>query len=77
MSADTVREEWSMCCPSCKRDEKIEICANVYVRLTPDGTDIFDVHNGDHEWDNDNTAYCAGCGFAGTVRDFEVKKEGE
>lgn len=67
----TVLQAWNMRCPKCKSDESIEISANVYVRLKPDGTDIFDTHNGDHEWDNDSTAYCAACGFSGTVRDFE------
>jgi hypothetical protein len=73
----TVAHEWNMRCPQCKSDESIDISAIVYVRLKPEGTDIADAHNGDHDWDNDSTAYCAACGFAGTVRAFEIDKEGE
>jgi hypothetical protein len=71
MSA-TVFEEWEMRCPQCDRDDHIDVCVNVWVRLCPDGTYI---DAADHEWDQDSLALCARCSFSGSVRDFQITDE--
>lgn len=70
----TVREAWKMECPHCGDDQRIDICASVWVRLCPDGTDTMAAANGDHEWDSASAAVCHTCGFAGTVRDFSTEE---
>jgi hypothetical protein len=59
-----------MRCPKCGQDDQIDIRAAVWVRLCPDGTDIFAAENGDHEWNDDATAICQGCGHTATVGKF-------
>ena len=62
--------QFDMKCPRCGSDEQIDIAAAVWVRLCPDGTDIFEAHNGDHTWDDDSAAVCCACGHNGTAREF-------
>jgi hypothetical protein len=69
----TVSYSWNMRCPKCGADDRIDIAATVFVRLTSDGTDADESKIGDHEWDNDSLAVCYACGFSVTVRDFEIK----
>jgi hypothetical protein len=67
----TVSTTWSMRCPQCRSDTEIDICASVWVRLCPNGTDVSLAAVGDHEWDDDCRAMC-GCGHHGHVRDFRM-----
>lgn len=67
----TVKEEWEMACPKCGQDHAIDICANIWVRLFPDGTDPYEAANQHHDWDEHNDAVCNACGFSGTVGDFK------
>ncbi len=66
----TVKEAWKMACPECGDDLRIDIAAVVWVRLTPDGTDITEAENGDHEWSDRSKAVCGTCGYTGNVRKF-------
>jgi hypothetical protein len=72
----SVKNEWNMDCPACGDDAQIDIGATVYVRLCVDGTDIAAAENGNHEWNDDSTALCCGCGHAGTVRNFTIDGRG-
>jgi hypothetical protein len=66
----TVKEAWNMACPNCGDDERIDIAAIVWVRLCPDGTDITEADNGDHEWTNKSKAVCCTCGHTSSVGKF-------
>lgn len=68
----SVRESWKIACPRCGDDQRIDICAAVWVRLTPDGTDVMGAANGDHEWSEHSTAECQTCGHSGTLDSFEA-----
>lgn len=67
----SIRDAWNMLCPSCKQDDKLDICATANVRLCPDGTDAYQAHNTGHTWDSTSTVTCAGCNWRGTVQNAE------
>lgn len=66
----TVTEAWGMRCPKCKCDDKIDIAAFIWVRLSTDGTDPDEADNTDHEWDDSHRARCGACEHMGTVGEF-------
>lgn len=68
----TVSSEHGLCCPECGRDDEIDISAEIWVRLTPDGTDADESHCGDHYWDDDSAARCLACNHNGTVLEFSL-----
>ena len=57
----TVAEEWGMKCPECGSDEFLDVCAKIYVRLVPDGTDA--------DEQQDSECLCASCDWVGLVAD--------
>jgi len=61
-----------MRCPKCRTSDEIDIAATVWVRLCPDGTDVTQAENGDHEWADGNRAACHSCGYEATVWDFDA-----
>lgn len=65
-----VKQAWEMCCPKCGEDVSIDVSAQVWVRLTPEGTDRDEPTDTSEEWDNNSPCKCAACGHAGTVGDF-------
>lgn len=66
----TVKQAWEMCCPKCGEDDRIDVLALVWVRLTPDGTDRDEPDGTDEDWDNNSPCSCNHCGHRGTVGDF-------
>lgn len=58
--------QFDFACPSCGRDNRIHIIAEVAVLLVEDGTEA----EGDHEWGDESTAYCF-CGWIGKVKELE------
>jgi ribosomal protein L37AE/L43A len=58
-------------CPSCGRDDCVEIAAHIWVRVTQDGTDPDQAETRDHEYHQRSPAICSRCGFVGTVSHFE------
>lgn len=64
--------DFDMKCPECGASDEIDICADVWVRLCPDGTDVTAAENGDTEWTDHSGAKCCACGFAGNVSDFKA-----
>lgn len=58
----TVREEWGVICPACRKDDGLEVTVKVWAKLSVDGTDA----EGDHEWDSESPCVCA-CGWKGEV----------
>ena len=75
MSASSVSKSWKVACPQCGADDEIDICAGVWVRLCPDGTDPAAAAIGDHEWTDHDEAMC-GCGYHGRVIDFRTENHG-
>jgi hypothetical protein len=73
--AEEAGNQFGLRCPKCGRGDEIDIAATVWVRLCPDGTDIFAAANGDHEWSDHSGAVCIACGYSGNVSDFS--KQGE
>ena len=76
---NTVMQEWNMHCPQCGEDDKLDIAGTVWMRLTPDGTDIDAPPDHDHDWDEDSAACCRNCEWTGTVKDatFEPDEDDE
>lgn len=60
--------QFNMQCPSCASAEHLDVVAQVWVRLTADGTDADESRDGSHEWDDDSACSCA-CGWHGKVGD--------
>jgi hypothetical protein len=67
---DETGNDFGMKCPKCGASDEIDVCADVWVRLCPDGTDVTAAENGDHEWSDYSGAKCCACGFGGNVSDF-------
>jgi hypothetical protein len=72
----SVRDEYGMECPECKRDNEIVIYATqaVEVMLLSDGTTEW---NGPHdtEWEDESRARCIACGWTGTVDELRIVTE--
>lgn len=60
---------FGLSCPKCGSEDRIDICIEVWARLTPDGTDADGPLNGGHEWDGSSVAVCD-CGWGGTVKEL-------
>jgi hypothetical protein len=58
-------------CPKCGDTDQIDICAEVWVRLTEDGSDADLPMKGDHHWDESCIAECGACSHQATVADFD------
>ena len=58
-------------CPKCGNEDRIDIHAAMWVRLTSDGTDADTSACGEHVWCGDSMAACRACDYNGTVKDFE------
>jgi len=66
----TVKQAWEMCCPNCGADSRIDVLAQIWVRLLPNGTDAAQASEASEEWDNNSPCICEHCGHRGTVGDF-------
>jgi hypothetical protein len=66
----SVKQIWGMARPKCGASDEIDICADIWVRLCLDGTDVTAAENGDTEWTDHSGAKCCACGFGGNVSDF-------
>ena len=62
---------FEMKCPKCGNEDRIDIHAAMWVRLTSDGTDADTSACGEHVWCADSMAACRACDYNGTVNDFE------
>ena len=61
---------FDMRCPACGGTERIDILADVWIRVCADGTDATAAGCGDHHFTPESTACCA-CGHWATVADFD------
>jgi len=66
----SVKENWKMACPKCGDCSRIDISANIWVRLFSDGTDPYEAINQIHEWSDGSPAFCGTCDHRGTVATF-------
>jgi hypothetical protein len=64
-------------CPYCGSGDQLDIAATVWVRLTSDGTDCDASEDGGHEWGDDNSCICQGCGWQGFVKNLVKGNENE
>lgn len=62
--------QFGYACPKCGSANSIDIEANVWVRLTNNGTDADSSRDGSHTWDDISPATCE-CGWEGVVRDLD------
>ena len=74
---DCSDEDASLVCPQCGRDDRIDIAALVWVRQTPDGTDIDEADDHSHEWGEDSAVICRSCGKSGTAKEFQSRQQPE
>ena len=61
-------------CPKCGDTDHIDVCANVWVRLTGDGSAADESQDGSHEYDGKSACVCAACGYNGTLAKFEKRR---
>jgi hypothetical protein len=62
-----MNNQFDMVCPECGSSAHLDVAALVWVRLTADGTDPDEAHDGGHEWDDDSPCRCDNCDWTGTV----------
>jgi hypothetical protein len=68
---------FDMRCPKCGDEDHIDIAAEVWVRLTSDGTDAdASAWCGDHLYTPESVAMCGACNHQGTVAQFTPVQEG-
>ena len=70
----TVTKTWGMTCPGCGKDDRLDVAAMLWLRVTPEGTDADLSHDGSHEWDSNSNCLC-GCGWQGKVYDARTTAE--
>jgi hypothetical protein len=58
-------------CPQCGSQDHLDINANIWVRLTDDGTDADLAASRDHEWNDASHIRCVSCGCSGKVGEFQ------
>lgn len=63
--SDSVLQEHGLRCPSCSRDDRLEVVVTKWVLLVPDGTG--DATDGSEEWDDQSPCRCTGCAWRGVV----------
>jgi hypothetical protein len=61
---------FDMRCPKCRDEERIDILAEVWIRVCQDGTDADASGCGDHLFTPKSTACCGACGHWETVGAF-------
>ncbi len=66
-SSSTVREEWGLACPKCRRDDRLQVELTTMADLTAYGTEPF----GDQQWDRRSHMRCDACGHSGKVARFQ------
>ncbi len=69
---ETVGNQFGYLCPKCKQGDSLSVTFIGTCELVPDGTE----DAGNHEWDDESAASC-GCGWGGTVKDFEQAEDFE
>lgn len=76
---DECDNQFGLRCPECGASDQLDITATVTVRLTADGTDEDQAHNGGtgHEWHNESPCTCHACDYDGTVAEFEPAYQAE
>jgi hypothetical protein len=62
-------------CPRCKDTHRLDILAEVWVRVTDSGTDADASGDGSCYWSLDSDIICRACGYAAKVHDFEPLPE--
>jgi hypothetical protein len=77
MGQEETGNQFGFICPECSQGDELDIVAQIWVRLFPDGSDPDEAHNTDHEWDDGSPAYCEACGWHGHVKDLLVIDEEE
>jgi hypothetical protein len=69
----SVSETHGVRCPVCEFDDRIDVAALVWTRLTPDGAALDESADGTQEWDSESATICHSCGVVGTMESFRVK----
>jgi hypothetical protein len=67
---DCTSQQSNLTCPCCRRSDRIDIAALVWVRHSAGGTDPNEAADHSHEWTEDSASVCRACDYAGTVREF-------
>ncbi len=60
-------------CPECHGDDLAFEFTMVGTAYVGGGGEVTDDRSGDMEWNDHSPARCTGCGFAGTVEDFDAE----
>jgi ribosomal protein S27E len=61
----------NMRCPKCGDEDRIDIRASVWIRVTSEGTDADTSGSGTHDYEPMSVVVCRGCDHPGTVWEFE------
>ena len=65
----------NLACPKCGQADELLVNVSIWTSLRDDGTDHYANSTklrGDVEYDETALAACPGCGFEGTLKDFEI-----
>ena len=62
-------------CPECGDQDRIDILAELWVRVTDNGTNADASCDGAHFYTPKSTAQCARCAYWATVADFHADDE--
>ena len=57
-------------CPKCGEQNRLDVVASVWLRLTENGTDADASANGDHEYTPKGLTVCDACGYSGRLSSF-------
>lgn len=64
--------QFNMACPSCGGTDELDVVVAVWARLTQDGTDDCEAHDGGaHRWDAQSPCRCETCGWVGKVEEAQ------
>lgn len=59
-------------CPKCSDQDHLDILAEVWLRVTSDGTDADASADGNHDYTPRSLTRCNSCGHTARLREFET-----
>ncbi len=61
-------------CPECGDEDHLDILADVWLRVTPDGTDADVSADGHHDYTPRSLTLCNACGHTARLSEFETEE---
>ncbi len=61
-------------CPECGDQDRLDILAEVWLRVTEDGTDADASSDGHHDYTPKNLTHCNACGHTARLSEFDPEE---